>query len=253
MGDIVKGALGAGASIFGAQTQANAAESAAQKSADASRYASDLQYKMWQEQQALQAPWREAGVRALPQLEGRVNAMPGAFSFTAQDFNTYQDPGYTFRLAEGNRALNQAAAQRGGLISGNALRAAQRYGQEMGSQEFGNAYKRALDAYNSQVSREQTGYNRLAGLAGIGQQTAGTLASQAGQYGANVGNLAMTSAANQGNALLAQGNARASAYGGVAKALGGIDWGNYFGNDSNNSGQTSGLSDLRDTSEGSIF
>ena len=206
--------------LFGANEQANAAENAANTSANASKYAADLQYKMWQEQQALQKPWYEAGTRALPQIEARTNAMPGAFSFTAQDFNKFQDPGYAFRLAEGQKALERSAAQRGGLISGSALKAAERYGQDYGSQEFSNAYKRALDAYNSQVTREQTGYNRLAGLAGIGQQTAGTLASQAGQYGANVGNLSMTSAANQGNALLAGAAGRSSAYQGIGTNLG---------------------------------
>lgn len=217
-GAILGGAvIGGIASNMAANEQADAAKQAAQTSANAQNYASDLQYKMWQEQQALQKPWLEAGQRALPKLEAQYNAMPAAF--TGQ-VNLGQDPGYAFRLAEGNRALNQSAAARGGLISGNALKAAERYGQQMGSQEYGNAYQRALDVYNAGVSREATGYNRLASLAGVGQTAAGNLAGQAGQYGSNVGNIAMTGGANQANALLAQGNARASAYGGIGSALG---------------------------------
>ena len=216
-GIITASVIGAFSADRSANTQADAAKSAANTQADANRYASDLQYKMWQEQQALQKPWLEAGQRALPKLEAQYNAMPAAF--TGQ-VNLGQDPGYAFRLAEGNRALNQSAAARGGLISGNALKAAQRYGQEMGSQEYGNAYQRALDVYNAGVKREATGYNRLANLAGIGQTAAGELAGQAGQYGANVSSLASATGAAQANALINQGNARASAYQGYGSALG---------------------------------
>lgn len=219
-GVITASIIGAFSSDRSANTQADAAQNAANTQADANRYAADLQYKMWQEQQALQKPWLEAGQRALPRLEAQYNQMPAAFSFTGADFNKFQDPGYAFRLAEGNKALNQSAAARGGLISGNALKAAQRYGQEMGSQEYGNAYNRALDVYNAAVKREATGYNRLANLAGIGQTSAGDLAKQAGTYGANAGTLASQTGLSSANALLAQGNARASAYQGYGSALG---------------------------------
>ena len=200
-----------------ANTQADAAKSAANTQAEANRYAADIQKQMFDKQIELQKPWYEAGTRALPKLEAQYNAMPAAF--TGQ-VNLGQDPGYAFRLAEGQKALDRQAAARGGLISGSALKAAQRYGQEMGSQEYGNAYKRALDVYNAGVQRETTGYNRLASLAGIGQTAAGSLASQAGQTGANLSNLASATGASSANALMAAGNARASAYGGYGQAAG---------------------------------
>ena len=225
-------------------TQADAAKNAANTQADANRYAADIQYKMFQEQQALQKPWLEAGQRALPKLEAQYNQMPAAFSFTAQDFNKFQDPGYAFRLAEGQKALERTAAARGGLISGGALKAAERYGQDYGSQEFQNAYNRALTGYNAAVQREATGYNRLASLAGIGQTTAGQLANQAGSYGSAAANLASQTGASNANALLAQGNARASAYGGYGQAIGQGLQGLYnnWGNISNMFG-SSGLND----------
>ena len=100
------------------------------------------------------------------------------------------DPSYQFRLGEGMKALDRQAAARGGLISGGALKAAQRYGQEFASNEFGNAY------------------NRLANLAGIGQTATNNMGGAAGQFGTNAGNL-MTGA----------GAARASGYVGGANAL----------------------------------
>ena len=224
MGDVVN----AVADVFGmgpASKQADAVSSAADASAAASRYAADIQKQMFERQIELQKPWYDVGTRALPKLEAQANAMPAAFTGKV---TLGQDPGYAFRLAEGQKALERQAAARGGLISGSALKAAQRYGQEMGSQEYQNAYQRALDVYNAGVKREATGYNRLAALAGVGQTAAGELASQAGTYGSNVGNLTMQNAANQGNAALSMGNIRASQYGTAGSALNtlsNVNWG----------------------------
>jgi hypothetical protein len=151
-------------------------------------------------------------------MQSGAFAQPAAFKFGAGDYQA--DPGYAFRLAEGQKALDRQAAARGGLMSGGALKAAARYGQDMGSQEFGNAYSRALDAYNADVARSNTGYNRLAGLADVGQ-TAGTQIGTAGQnYATNAGNLMMNQGDVQGNAMLASERARQSAYGNIGKAFG---------------------------------
>ena len=55
-----------------------------------------------------------------------------------ENFNAKQmeeDPGYAFRLAEGQKAIERSTAASRGLQSGAALKAATRYGQEMGSQD----------------------------------------------------------------------------------------------------------------------
>ena len=232
---VVGGALiGAYATSQASGEQASAATQAASTQADANRYAADIQYKMFQEQQALQKPWLKAGENALAKLTSGINTgqfgKVTPFSFTAQEFAKQQDPGYAFRLAEGNRALNQTAAARGGLISGNALKAAQRYGQEMGSQEFQNAYNRALTGYNANQQAVVNAYNQLAGVSGTGQTTAQQIGAAGQNYAANVGNLASATGTSSANALLAQGQARASAYQGygsaAGQALGGLA--NYF-------------------------
>lgn len=231
--------VGAGASYLSSQNQASAARDAANTQADANRYAQDLQYQMFQEQNALQKPWYDVGKRALPKLEKQVNAMPAAFTGKV-DLN--QDPGYAFRLKEGLKSLDRTASARGGLLSGGALKAAEQYGQEMGSQEYQNAYNRALAEYNAAVQRESTGYNRLASLAGVGQTTAGQLANQAGQYGTNVGNIAMATGASNANSLLAAGQARASSYQGIGSSIGqGIGGlANYLNYGRGNTGYVSG-------------
>lgn len=126
--------------------------------------------------------------------------------FSMADFQA--DPGYAFRLAEGQRALERSAAARGGLFGGGTLRALTRYGQEAGSQEYVNAYNRFQQ-------NRATRYNFLASLAGLGQVSAGELAGAQGRLGSDVANLIVggqTSAAA----------ARASGYGALGSAIGNI-------------------------------
>jgi hypothetical protein len=156
---------------------ANAASKAAKTQAASADQATQLQREMFNKQVELQQPWQEAGVNALAKMQKGV-------------VSDYMDPAYQFRLGEGMKALERNAAARGGLISGGALKAAQRYGQDYASQEFGNAY------------------NRLAGLAGIGQTATNNMGNAAGNFGVNAGQNYMGAA-----------NARASGYVGGANAL----------------------------------
>lgn len=221
---VASAAIGAYATSSAADTQAQAAENAANTSAGAQKYATDVQYKMFEKNLELQKPWQEAGTTAVNRLAAGL-APGGEFGTKFSATNWQQDPGYAFRLAEGQKALERSAAARGGLISGNALKAAERYGQEMGSQEYQNAFNRYYREREAML-------NPLQSLAGLGQSSAQSLGGAAANTGSNIGNLAMTNAANQGNALMAAGQARASAYQGygsaAGQALGGI--GNYLRN-----------------------
>jgi hypothetical protein len=219
----------AAVSLFGANKQAKAAESAAASTAAATDQATQLQREMYQQTREDQAPYREAGYNALAQMQRTAGNVPGAFKFGAGDYQA--DPGYAFRLSEGQKALDRQAAARGGLISGGALKAAQRYGQEMGSQEFGNAFNRALTSYNTGVASENQLYNRQAALSGIGQ-TATNLVGQAGQnYGTSVGNALMNQGANAGNARMAAASAYGSALSGIGSAYGRnpVSFGSLYG------------------------
>jgi len=208
----------AAVSLFSANKQSKAAQSAAAATAAATDEATQLQREMYQQTREDQAPYREAGYNALAQMQRTAGNVPGAFKFGAGDYQA--DPGYAFRLSEGQKALDRQAAARGGLISGGALKAAQRYGQEMGSQEFGNAFNRALTSYNTGVASENQLYNRQAALSGIGQ-TATNLVGQAGQnYGTSVGNALINQGANVGNARMAGANAYGSALSAIGSAYG---------------------------------
>jgi len=197
---------GAGAVVGSSLIGASAAKGAAKTQSAAADRAAELQNEQFQQTRQDYAPWREAGVNALGVMQKTAGNVPGAFSFTNQQM--YQDPGYAFRLSEGQKALDRSAAARGGLISGSALKAAQRYGQDMGSQEYQNAYNRALTGYNTDVSRENQLYNRQAALAGIGQ-TATNQTAQAGQNYAN----------SAGNLITGGAAANAAGQVGVANAI----------------------------------
>ena len=169
--------IAGGATLASSLIGANAASRASKTQAAAADQATQLQREMFNKQIELQQPWQEAGVNALAKMQKGI-------------VSDYMDPSYQFRFGEGMKALDRQAAARGGLISGGALKAAQRYGQDFASQEFGNAY------------------NRLAGLAGIGQTATSNMGNAAGNFGVNAGQNYMGAA-----------NARASGYVGAANAL----------------------------------
>jgi hypothetical protein len=170
-----------------ALTGADAAKSAAETQAQSAREANELLYKMYQEQKGLQEPFRGAGITAqnrlldllgLSQNKGAEGYGRYAKDFGMSDFTA--DPGYAFRLAEGQKTLERNAAARGGLISGGALKAATRYGQDMGSQEYQNAFNRY------QTNRA----NQLAPLGSLltsGQAAASNQGAAAGNYGTQAG------------------------------------------------------------------
>lgn len=148
--------------------------------------------------------------------------------FSMADYEA--DPGYAFRVSEGQKALERSAASRGGLYSGRAAKDLTRFGQDQGSQEYQNAFNR----YQSNQSNK---FNRLAAVAGIGQTANNALASAGTNYANQVSNIGMTNAANQGNAALASGNSRASGYSGIASALGNVNWGSLGGSGKTSSSQ----------------
>jgi hypothetical protein len=204
-----------GSSIIGA----GAAKTAATTQADASAQANQLLYQMYKEQQGLQEPFRQAGLTAQNKLMdvlglSKNTTAPGYGSatgtfkmegfdpaslmkdFSAADFTA--DPGYAFRLSEGQKALERSAAARGGLLSGTTGKNLLRYGQEMGSQEFGNAFNRFnvnraaksgeyANAFNRYQTERANLLNPLQSLAGVGQSATNTLTGAASNYGTSAG------------------------------------------------------------------
>ena len=139
------------------------------------------------------------------------------------DVTEQNDPGYQFRLAQGQQALQNSAAARGGLLSGRTAKAINDYAQNSASNEYSNVYNRALQNYNTNYntfSNDQSNlFNRLSALSGTGQVGANQL-SNAGLSTANTNaNIGLTSAGQIGQQLNNAGAASASGYVGGSNAI----------------------------------
>ena len=190
-----------------------------------------------------QEPYMGAGAGATNQL-AQLFGQGGAYTQQPTYEQLQMDPGYAFRFQQGQQAMTNAARAGGLAGSGGALKAATRYGQEAGSQEYTNAYNRFM------ANRAQA-VQGLQNLAGVGAGAAGTASQLAGSMGnalsgnqfnlgSNLGTLAsnaggtvagaytgaiptmaaLTSANPYGQAMENVGQARASGYVGGASALG---------------------------------
>lgn len=213
--------VGSVASSKASKAQQQAAETAAAASRETTQASIEAQERMFNRQVALQEPFRETGLAAQNRLadllgiSGRTNEPGYGYGLQRFTMDNYQaDPGYGFRLKRGLDAMERTAAARGGLLSGNQLRGAMEFGQDLASQEYGNAFNRY------QTERANI-LNPLQSLGGVGQTATNTLTNAAGNLGAGMAG----AYSNLGNALGASainaGNARASGYMGTANALSG--------------------------------
>src|SRR6185369_12926618 len=175
-----------------------------------------------------------------PTFDGSRFANTPQLNFDPNSVNVLQDPGYKFRMQQGQDALTAGSAAAGNYGSGNLGVALQKFGQDYGSQEYGAAYNRAytsaldqynaavqgqnteygrsLDQYNAAVQGQNTEFNRLSGIAGTGQVTASQMMGAGNAFAANQGALGAANSANASNLLVGMGNARAQGAIGVASA-----------------------------------
>ena len=184
----------AAAIVASSYVASEAAGDAADTQAAASDRAAALQRQQYEENVVRQKPFYDVGVNALPELVQASKYTP----FGMDQFQA--DPGYAFRLKEGQQALERSAAARGGLISGGALKAATRYGQEMGSQEYTNAF-------NRYQAERQARLGPLQSLTGMGQTTANTIGQAGQQMASNVGDAMGNAAAARASGYVGQANA----------------------------------------------
>jgi hypothetical protein len=182
---------------YGTYRSGKSAKEAAATTAESTDRATELQRQMYEEGVARQKPFLNTGMEFFNRLAELQRGGPSA----AQNF-LQMDPGYAFRLGEGMKALERSAAARGGLLSGATMKGLQRYGQDLGSQEFGAAY------------------NRLASLANVGPQAAGVMSNLGQNYATNVGNLMVGQGQTAANALLARGSAYQRGLGDIASLAG---------------------------------
>jgi hypothetical protein len=181
--------------VIGSAISGRATRKAAQEQRAATSEAIAEQQRQYDQTRADFAPYRETGANALQRLYGTMDQ-----AVTPE--MVMQDPGYQFGMDQGMQALQRAQSRMGGRVSGQALKAASRFGTNYGASGYNAAYQRRQDTLN-----------RLASLAGIGQTATGSSA-MAGAGSAN----------SISNLISGQGNASAA-----ARMAQGSIWGNAFG------------------------
>jgi hypothetical protein len=219
------------ASLFGANTQANAANKAQQLQAQEAQNALDFQKNEWSTTQANEAPWLSAGKSGLENLQA-ILAEPGqGWNETFQPptlEQAKQYPGYQFQEQQGEEALQNSAASKGALYSGNTQEALARYGQQSAQSDYSNVYNQAFNEYQQRYGQYNNQLNRLAALSGVGQTAATSLGQQGQAAAGNVGNIDLTTGAQQGQDIQNAAYQTASGYTGAANAITGA--GNNTGN-----------------------
>lgn len=203
-GIAVAAGIGAAGSLASGMMQSSAAEDAANAQLAGTQASNKLQWDMFQQNRADMEPWRNAGGAAIGRISRGIQPGGEFSAFRLTDFN--KDPGYEWRKQQGIDAVRAGGSATGAFGSGNMAVALENLGQNMASQEYGAAYARWLDQYN-----------KVATVAGMGQQQSQAI----GALGANTANV-------MGQNTMAGANAQAQGIIGSANA-----WGNAFQNMNN--------------------
>lgn len=189
----------AGAAVAGSVVQGIAGSKAAKAQVKGQQDAIAEQRRQYDQTRADFAPWRQTGSAALNVLANvyGLNGTGAPASGSAPDYSAfYQSPDYEFARSEGLRAVDRSNSARGWLNSGAADKQRERYATGLASSNYGDWF------------------NRMAGIAGVGQSAANSTAA-AGQNMAN----------NVSNSYSNIGNSRASSY---------ANWGSAANNATNN-------------------
>ena len=212
--------IGGGATLAAGYMGSEAAKSAANTQANAAQNALDFQRQQFDTIQKQTTGGRAAGANALNQLgalgsgtyqmydaEGNPTGTGTGSGYLTQQYTPEEfakgiDPGYQFRLQQGQEATNRMANMGGGMISGNALKGQEDYTQGLASTEFTNAFNRF------QTGRTNI-YNTLAGIAGLGQNAQTTSSTALGNAATNVGNTIQGLGAAQASGTIGSANALA--------------------------------------------
>jgi len=189
-GMVVAAGVAAAASAYSANKQAGAAKAAG----NASQRATD------QAISATQANYDRTAENLNPYITAGNSALTQMQALNSGDFSSFKaSPDYQFTFDQGVQASDRSAAARGSLYSGGHSADLMALGQGLASQQYGNYY------------------DRLSGLAGMGEGAASNLGSVGTGNAAAIGNYLTGNAANQGAASQNAANADSALAGNVTK------------------------------------
>jgi hypothetical protein len=111
-------------------------------------------------------------------LQGQLAQGDQLYQQAGQAAKMENDPGYQFRLQQGEEAINRSAAARGGRLGGATLKALAGYNSGMAAQEYGAANDRQMsrNAQQAGILGQQYG-----AYGNVDQMRQGALMNQAGR------------------------------------------------------------------------
>ena len=233
-------ALAAGAAVAGvagAVIEGNAAKSAANTQAQAAESAQQISKDEFNTIQQQNQPYIQAGYGALSELEQGlgIGGQPGGKApgtrvgaggssgsvpygsltapFTTQNWQQLS-PAYNFELGQGQSNVLGSESAGNGALSGSALKDLTSFNQGEASSSFNNAF-------NMYSTQQNNIFNRLTGIAGIGENAANFTGAQ----GTTLAGQQAQSATNVGTALAGGTVGAANAYaGGLSSLSGALPW-----------------------------
>src|SRR6202161_516928 len=211
IGSIIGGVLNSGAASTASQQQQAGANKAAGTVGAAGQQAQNYLTGQLSNENKHSQPYLQAGAQATNQLS---NALAPGGSLT-QQFAQFQAPtaaqaaampGYQFQLQQGENALQNSAAAKGGLLSTGTAKALDNYSQGLASTDYGNLFNQALSGnqtnFNTFNTQQNEAYSRLMGLSGQGASSAAGL-NNVQQQGTNaLANSLMGTAQTQGQDIM---------------------------------------------------
>lgn len=198
-GFVAAAAIGAGGSIIAGQEQAGGQEQAA-----------NTQAGMFNTIVGQEQPFLQAGYGAESDLQKLLGLTKGApsgglpngylteqFAPTQAQLNAY--PGYQFALQTGGQATRNADTPGVGALSGQALKDLTNFNVGTANTYYGN--------YFNQFQQQQNNiFNRLSGIAGLGQNAAGNLGNAGTQLGTGIAQAQAGAAASQAGGIVGATN-----------------------------------------------
>lgn len=239
IGDIVSGIIGSHAAGKAANAQETAAQQAQALSEQNQDNSINAQGQATRQQVANESPYMGVGQSAIQQLGQMASKGYGQTFQAPTAAQAEATPGYQFTLQQGENALQNSAASKGGLLSGNEAAAQQQYGQGLASTTYQQTYNNALNAYQQNYGQYENQLQSLQGLANTGQQATGQVNALEQAGAQNQGALNFAYSGQQGNDITNYGNAKASGYIGKANA-----WNNSINNANNQFMQMYALSQI---------
>ena len=203
-----------GASILGSVVGAVGATSAADTQAAGQERAAQTQRDMFNQTTANEQPYMNAGYGAsdtLSQLMGR-SGTPGtnvgdtglAQGYLTQQFNPTQAqmeayPGYQFARDQGDQAVRNADTPNQGALSGATLKDLMKFNVGTANQFYGQ--------YFNQFQQQQNNvFNRLSGIASLGQNAAAGVGNNGAQLGTGIAQAQAGAAASQAGGIVGATN-----------------------------------------------